>query len=359
MKQIMIKWPITLIICGIFLFGCDQDNSQLKKKTKRPAHNVEVAIASVEEIAIERLFTGTVEAPRSVRVYNQETGRILYLPYYEGDRVTKGTTVVQLDDDLIQAEYDKASATLNQARIDLKRIQKLIPNNLASDEELERAQTAVELARAEQQLLKIRLSRTVITAPFDAVISERHIEPGDVVPLHSHILTLIDPSHLIVKVSVSDNILSSIKKDTPVNIAIAALADITIKGRVHRIYPTIDPDTRQGMIEIKLIDADPRIKPGQLCRVKLQSEKRQRLLIPVTALRHDASGSFVYHVDNENKTRIQAVITGYQYNDKIMIVDGLKAGQQVITKGFLGLRKGKKVSIVNRPTDKEKTLTDG
>ena len=240
-----------------------------------------------------------------------------------------------------------AVATRRQARVDLKRLESLVPRKLASDDELARARTALELAKAEEALLRTRLGRTVIQAPFEGVISERLREPGDVVPLHSHILTLVDPSSLKARVEVSETALAGIASGTPVKMRIDALGDQLHDGEVLRVHPTIDPETRHGTIEVSLKPAPPGALPGQFCRIVLESHAIDRRSVPISALRRDMQGEYVFRVGAEGDARRIAVQTGLQFGDRIEIIEGLSIGDQVVTKGFLGLSDGKRVRAVN------------
>ena len=181
-----------------------------------------------------------------MRLYNEESGRIAQLPYFEGDQVKKDTVVISLVDDLIRAELNKAEAQRAQAGIDLKRLKKLLPKKLTSEEEVARAKTAYDIAKAEENLQQIRFERSKIKAPFAGVITMRNNEPGDAVSAHSHILTMIDPDTLRVKVQISERWIPLINVNDPVEVGIDALGDQLHSGRVRRIHPTINPKTRKG-----------------------------------------------------------------------------------------------------------------
>ncbi len=110
---------------------------------------------------------------------------------------------MELDRDLIEAEFDKAKACTRQAKLDLKRLKQL-PSQLASQDQLARAQTALNQAEAESRLQQTRLDYTQIRAPFTGKISARLKEPGDVVPIHSHILTILNPHAIKARIYVSE-----------------------------------------------------------------------------------------------------------------------------------------------------------
>ena len=334
----------------IFIFSviaCDADNQHAKKKggKKQP---VEVVTVERTPLTTTRAVTGTLEATRTVHIYNEEQGRIKQLPFYQGDQIKTGDLLVELDNTLTRAELDKAIAAYKQAAIDYKRLKKLKPRNLASEDEIARAETAVEQARAERVLQETRLARTRIEAPFNGLISERLKEPGDVVALHDHILTVYDPNTLIAKVHVSEIILHNIKLESEVALRIDALGDKQFKGVVTRKYPTINPSTRQGTIEVTLQPAPEGASPGQLSRVTIEGQTIPLKSLPLAVIRHDTRGEYVFKVNDKNKATYTSVRTGIQIGDRIEIIEGLETGDKVISKGFLNLRNNATVKIQSR-----------
>jgi len=341
--KLLLRSTLFLGISVILLACSDNSGTGKPGHSKRPAQLVEVFTAEITPIQHQSLRTGTLKARKTIRIFNQEEGSLTALPFYEGDKVSKGDILLKIDDHLLQAQFDKAQATLEQAQQDLKRLQKLRKKRLVADDEVNRAKTALNVAEAEQRLLSTRLGYTSLAAPVDGIISERHAEIGDVAPRHSHLLTLIDTRTLITEVAVSDLLIASLEVGTQVDVSIDALPKQTFTGRILRIHPTLNPSTRNGIVEIILDPAPSDARPGQFCRVSLLSKTTNRLLIPFRALRQDNKGSYVYHVNEKNKVSRQQVTTGLRFADKIEILSGLESGQQIVSKGFLGLKAGKSI----------------
>lgn len=345
-------YKVSILLClALGLASCG-DNAAKGKKGKRSAQLVETTTVERSPVKVQRIVTGTLEAVHKVNIFNQEEGRIIELPFHEGDRVEKGQIVARIDATLIRAELDKAIANYKQAKLNLKRLKKLIPRKLASEDELARTKTILELARAEEKLQSTRLARTQIRAPFAGVITERLKEPGDVAPVHSHILTLIDPDQLKASVHVSELLLTNMHPGTEVQIRIDALGDQPYAGKVLRTFPTIDPVTRQGVMEVSLDPVPVGALPGQLCRVKIETETAPLLRIPLATLRHDIQGAYVFKVGKKNKAKRTTVVTGAQINEWIEVIEGLEESDQIVSKGFLGLRDGMAVKTVTRSAQK-------
>ncbi len=343
-------WP-ALLGAAVLLAGCDWLNPApevAKPRRERAAHPVEVLQLRLAPSSTAQERTGSLRTRRLVRIYNQEEGRIVELPVFEGDRVAAGDLLLSLDDALLGAELAKARATARQARVDLQRVSDLAERQVASQDELARARTAVDVAQAEQQLLETRLGYTRIQAPFGGVISARYFEPGDVVPRHTHILTLSDPSSLVTELPVSELLLAHLSLNDPAEVRIDALGNQHFQGRILRIHPDVDPATRMGLVEVVLDPVPAGARAGQFARVTLHSAEAERMLVPFAVLQRDRSEEFVYRFDPaKRQVERQAVRSGLRIADRVEILDGLEPGQWLVTKGFLGLQPGKAVNPVN------------
>lgn len=358
-----LKQGIPIFLLSLLLLqgmtACDQFSSQITAKpadgktarAERPAHAVETVLVSRQTISIKRTLTGTLEAPRTVHVHTEQSGKVIELPYFEGDRVNKGDVLVRLDDTLLRASLAKAIASRKQSEIDLKRLQKLVPSKLASEDELARASTSLELSQAEESLQRSLLSRSVIQAPFTGLISERLKEPGDIVAVNDHILTLFDPKLMTAAVQVPEQLHGRVAVGDSVRVRIDSLGDNSFSANILRIHPVVDAATRQGTVEVRVDPVPAGARPGQLCRVTLETAETPRRLLPLNALQFDARGSFVYLVNDKSSAQRTAVTIGLQIGEYIEIIDGVNDGDEIVSKGFLGLKSGKTVRVI-QPADK-------
>lgn len=347
MERLSIRYLLLpSIVLLLLLSGCSQETAK-KPKKKNKVHLVEAVQVQLSTVGVERIRTGTLRALREVKIHNQEDGQIIKLPFYEGDNVTRGTVIARLDDKLLRAQLARAQATLRQAEQDLKRNQNLFRKKLVSDEELSRTQTALQVAKADEEVLATRLSYTTIKAPISGIVSARLSEPGNIAERHTHLLTISDPTSLITEVTLSGLLISKLTVDHPVEVSVDALGDRVFNGHVSRIFPNLDPATRRGTIEVELKPVPKGARPGQLCRIKLKTNAVPRLVIPFKALRRDQKGEYVFVIDDQQKVQRASVLGGLRIDEKLEVLKGLSEGQQVVTKGFLDLAVGKKVKVVS------------
>lgn len=338
---------LCLIVALLAVNSCDRAEQKKSAVKKRLASVHFVETLPVEKIPLRHTITrtGTLAASRVTRLFNQEEGRIDRVYVSEGDFVTRGQLLVKLDDRRLRAELAKAVAETNRSDADIDRVRKLAKANIASREKLLEMETAQEIAEANERLLEIRLSDTEITAPFAGVITERYAEEGDVAPLHTQLLTLLDRNSLYTEVHVSELLLPVLSVKDKAEVVIDALGGKLYPGEISRIHPTIDSHTRQGIVEVRLTKIPDKAAAGQLCRVTLKTPRIVRTVIPFASLRRDAEGQHVYIVEGGKAIR-RTVHSGLRIEESVEILDGLEAGQNVVTRGFLGLSDGKQVEVV-------------
>jgi len=343
------KLKYSLLFClwiTLLFTACEQQPPDKKTKTKKP-HYVEVVVVTPVRQAIVLTRTGTLRARREVKIYNQEEGKVTLLPFHEGDKVRKGQLIAQLDDALLQAQLNRARFTREKTQQDLKRTQALHKNKLASEESLNTVESLLNIARADEELLGTRLSYTQLAAPFSGVISERLLEPGSVAERFTHLLTVSDPSALITEVHLSALLMARLSINDPIMVSIDALGTEVYPGHILRIHPNINPITRRGIIEVEINPVPNGAHPGQFCRVQIASAEADRLMVPFRTLRKTDEQAYVYVVDDDNKVQRASIVSGLRINEQVEVISGLQPNQKVVSKGFLDLKPGKQVHIVN------------
>ena len=327
------------------LAGCGAESNSKPAPPAPRAHLVELAAAEPGRLSYTADRAGSLRALREVRIVNQEEGRLTEVRVREGDRVKAGEVLARYDDGILRAQLDKASATLGQAELDHQRAQQLKEKGFVSEDAVSRAATALEIARAEVRLLRTRVQHMTLAAPFDGVVSRRLVEPGNVTPQHTHLLTVIDPSQLVTDVNVSELVMPYLTVDDPAQVRIDALGEKLFPGRILRIHPAIDPATRTGRVEVALTPVPRGARAGQFCRVVLSTGASEQLVVPLSALQRDAQGEFVF-VYQDGTVRRAGVASGLRLADRVEVRQGLERGAQVVVKGFLGLAAGQQVKPV-------------
>lgn len=339
---------ITLFALLLALSGCDSNNGNATAKKKPVPKDHLVMVTTVKQLQQSRSYEryGVVRARRIVHLHALEEGQIRQIPWYEGDTVKQGDLLVQLDDELVRADLMSVEAELGKATQNLNRIQKLAKSKAVSEEEIISASTDVAVFEAAKRRLETRIQYSHIVAPFSGIISERKLEVGDFSAKDDHLLTLVDPTSLVVEITVSELLLPRISIGDKATIRIDALGNRQLEGSIQRIHPTIDELTGQGIVEVAFSGANDGAMPGQTARVELTTSPTAQLTIPYSALQQEREATFVYLVNEESKVEKRSVKTGIFATESVEILQGLEDGDTVINRGLLGLKDGSTVKVV-------------
>lgn len=335
---------LPLLLLSLLLSACGQSDQGGKKRSSE--HSVEVATAQLQSSQQPLELSAVLTARQTVKVLNEEQGRLIELDAYEGDRVKRGQVLARMDDGLLRAELAKAKARRKEAVSQWKRLQVMASQGMVSQEVYSKAKTEVAVASADERLLARRVSYLSLRSPIDGVVSERQIEAGDLAQAYTHLYTVLDDSQLRARVQVSEDMLARVDEKTPVSVRIDALGGGDFPARILRIFPAMDPGTHQGTVEVEM-SPPAGARPGQLARVELKLQPSPYPLIPVIALRQDDKGAYVYRIGANDYAQRVEVQAGHYHGDRVAIIRGVKSGDRVVVRGFLGLKSGKPVVVTH------------
>jgi membrane fusion protein, multidrug efflux system len=308
---------------------------------------VEVQPVARGRIARQVTVSGIIEPVRSVGVNSQLGGSLNSVAVQEGDVVRRGTVLARMDDRELRAQYAAAEANFQVAEAAFQRAEQLRERRVITLPEYERDRTAYAAARAQLDQLRTRLGYATVTAPVNGVITEKHVEAGDVVGNQSRLFTIADVSELVVRAGVSELDVVELDQGDVVSITLDAFPNRTLRGRIRRIFPSGDPTTRLVPVEVVFDTESARIaRPGFLARITFDLATSENvLLLPVAAVIGGQGAQAVFVVENETAIR-RTVTTGLVSQGRIEIISGLTEGEPVVVVGNATLRDGMGVRTV-------------
>lgn len=342
------------------------------------AQNVQTGVVASGQVSEKITLTGSLKPKEQVDVSPKIPGRILKLNVDVGQPVLRGALLVVIEDDEIQQQLERSKAAiavvdasiaqreaeLNNAKADLERRRKLVTDGLLPATELDAletrqrvAQSQLELARAqrrqseaEQRELSIRQSQTRIYAPISGVVARRHLDLGALATSNTPIVTLVSLSPMVIEAKTSERDIARIKRGAAVTVTVDSVPGQTFSGRVMRILPQLDPQTRNGLVEIEIANRGGVLKGEMFARAELNlGSQRETTLLPRDALVYRGEQPGVYTIEAE-KAKFLPVETGLTQEDKVEVVSGLKVGEVVITRGSNLLKDGDRVRVMgNQP----------
>jgi len=340
------------VLLGAALAGCAPGGAEggaNPGRGGRPSQGIPVAAIEARPRDLARTVTVTapVEAIRNVSVNSLGAGTVLRVLVEEGDRVTAGQLMAELDGREVSAQAERARAVLANAEATFRRAEDLRTRDLIPVAELDAARAAFETARADAELWRTRVDFTLIKAPVAGIVTMKHVERGGAVSSNQTMFEIADDATLVVRVRVSELDVVSLERGSPVSLQVDAYPGERIPGRIRRIFPSADAASRLVPVEVELgaRPAGVRVRPGFLARVEFVIERRIGVLaIPTAAVGVSEGRPFVYVVSADTLVR-RPVQTGLTASGWIEIVDGLAAGERVVSSGHASLRPGAAVRI--------------
>jgi len=306
----------------------------------RPPVAVVVDSVRHEPIRETRQLTGSIYPMYRYVVAPKVSGRLMRISRRIGDWVKQGEIIAKIDDGEYQQQVLESDANLriayanlaeteselDLARQDLERVQSLAEKRIASQSELETAQTRynalssrIELAKAQveqrQAALKsarIRLSYTTLTAGQPGFIGERYVDEGAMLAPSSPVVSVIGIDTVIVRTTVIEKIYGQVAIGQAAGIEVDAFPDRTFEGHVSRLAPMLDEASRVAQMEVEVVNDSLLLKPGMFCKVTLVlAEKDSAQVVPTQALvtRDGSTGIFMIS-EGEAKARFIVVEPG-------------------------------------------------
>jgi RND family efflux transporter MFP subunit len=304
-----------------------------------------VSVAS-ERVARERSFDGIVEAERRSTVSAQVAARIEEIPFDVDDYVERGDIIVRFRDqaaaaDLKQAEAaaQEARARLEEARSNHTRIQALYEQKRVSSADMDRATADLQSARARVEAAdgallaaRERYENTLVRAPFEGIVVERHVELGEMATVGTPLMTGLSLEHLRVVVDVPQSDVGALRGGGE---AWVDLPDGKSLPAEHiRIFPYADPATHTFRVRMRLAEGQHGIYPGMWVKVRFHTGEDQVLPVPASAVITRSELTAVYVMGDDGALRLRQVRLGRALPDgRIAVLAGLDAGERVVTDG--------------------------
>ena len=274
-------------------------------------------------------------------------GRIEKIFVEVGSHVNSGATLVKMD----QTTLHQAEIQLKNLETDYNRLKVLQENGAIAQQQYDQLLAQYEVAKSNVQFLK---ENTMLTAPYAGLITGKYYEDGEMYSGAPNtdagkaaIVSLMQINPMKAVVSVSEADFSKISNGMDVNLSVDAYVGEVFKGKVYRIYPSLDPASRSFKVEVSVPNPNERLRPGMSGRVMVQMGMAISNVVPVSAvLKQQGSNERYVFINDNNVARRINVETGTRVDDKIEVIsDQLQANSPIIVTGQSGLDDGDKIKI--------------
>ena len=289
--------------------------------------------------------TGSILANEEVEIRAEVAGRITSINFQEGTMVSKGELLVAINDSELQAELKKLQLDEKLAQDDVYRKEKLLEMKAVSQEELDIARSRLGVIGADIELVRSRLDKTRIYAPFTGRIGLRYVSPGGYISSSNLITRIQQIDPVKIEFSVPEKYLSAIKTGQDIQFNLAG-SDSLFTGTVYAVEPRIDPSTRAFSARARCTNPEALLVPGAFAKVSIILNKiSEALVLPSDALIPDIRGEKVFICKNGKATSVY-ITTGIRTESEVQVTEGLHPQDTVITSGLLSIRE--QMSVIPR-----------
>lgn len=360
----------TLIAAALVALTSCSTEQQAKTPTQETVRSIPVLAVKQANMPDLLEAVGTVRAAQTSDVASQMMGNIVEIRAHEGEHVQRGQVLALIDDSQPRAAFDRATAAdlaaqqqlvgadsdLALAESTLKRYQTLFEKRSVSPQEFDevkaRQQAALarrDLAKAGQAQAQAALSQartsldyTRIRAPFDGVVTEKKADLGTLASPGMPVFTVEDVRRYRLEATVNESDLRYVRAGQQVSVAIDALDNAALGGKVVQIVPAADSASRTFLVKIEL-PTDTRLRSGLFGRAQFSRGERQALLIPRSAVVERGQLQGIYVLDQNKVASLRYITLGKPAGTEVEVLAGLQDGERLVAKpGALDLN-GKRI----------------
>lgn len=306
-------------------------------------------------------ITGSVQPQRRADLQAEVSAVVVQVLKDNGDKVRRGELLVRLDDTAIRDSLASAeeavraaSQSFDQAERQLQRLKTLRESGMASTQQLEdaeirrnNAQSDLAATRTRAVQARQQLGRTLVSAPFDGVVSERKVSAGDTAQLGKPLLKVIDPTSMRFEGLVSADAVADLKVGQTVRFRVNGHGPQEFTGAVRKIDPSANANTRQVGVLVEFGDGKHPQLAGLYAEGYVESAGKSALTVPAMSLVRDGDKAFVWRM-KDGKVQKVAVVLGERdpRRGDFVLRGGVAEGEQLIRNPTSGLKDGQKAQLV-------------
>ena len=326
----------TLIVGGVCVasMACQSKKSAETAVVVEEKPQVTTEIVNLQDVEQQSTFTGNVEGFAVNNITPQQPRRIARLLVDVGDHVRAGQKLAEMENSALA----QAKAQYENNKANFERADELYKFGGESKANWESMKTAYEVSKLTYENM---LENTSLISPISGLVTARNYDVGDMV-VSSPIFVVQQINPVKIYINVSESLYSYIKKGMSVDVEMDAIPEKKFEGKISRITPVIDPQTRTFEVELTVANAKEEIKPGMYARATMSYGSRKNIVVPDRAIvKMMGSGDrFIYVLKADGTVSYQKVELGRRMNDKFEVLSGIADGDEVVVSGQSALKNG-------------------
>lgn len=295
---------------------------------------------------------GTVKADKSVEIHPEMGGTVQRIYIKEGQRVSSGQTLAQLDASVVNNNIAQLQVQLNLAKTSFERQERLWKQKIGSEMQFLQAKAQKDGLEQNLNILYAQAKKMKIIAPFSGTIDAVFAKVGALSSAQMPFLRIVNLNNIYIESEITETYLENIKKGTQVVVSFPSL-HTEVQSKIAQVGNFINPNNRSFKARIELKNKDKIIKPNLLADVKINDFKATGIAIPSSLIQKDVNGnSYVFVLtknDSSNYKAIKTILTiGKEYHNESFIAEGLKEGDLIIAKGARTVKNNDKVILAEK-----------
>jgi membrane fusion protein (multidrug efflux system) len=350
---------LALGVCALGV-ACTDAESDAEQRGGQHPPTVEAVIVEPEHVRDVVEFVGQLDATYSVVLKPEVSGVIDSILFEEGAPVTAGDPLFRLRDAEQRARLREARAEVALARDVVDRTRALAKRKAESAAELNRAEAQYEIALARVELAQVELDRTVVRAPFDGVVGERLVSPGERVSPGGDRgpggggestglarIDSLDPLDLVF--TIPEAIIAIVTNGVRVTLRVAPFPGEFFRGQVYFVAPRVNVANRRMLVKARIPNPEHKLRPGLFAKLDVVvAEREGALMLPEDAVVYAREGTFVWRLDRDDLAERLPIEIGIRQVGRVEIRKGIRPGDRIVASGTHKVVSGKAVRSVTR-----------
>jgi len=343
MIKIIIEYLSIAVIVMLFIQGCGNKSEQQNTAVEE-AVPVEVTKVEKQTISENKTYSGTLEGVEQASIVSKIAERVIDIKAQVNSYVKKGQVLIQLDRSGATSNYLQAQANYENAKKNYERMQALLKDGAISQQQLDQAQTAFEVAKANFESSK---STVDLESPINGMVTDLNANIGDWVTPGMQLATVANIQQMILKFYVTEGEVANLNLNDSVKIYSEFNKERAVTGRISEISRSASSEARSFQVKAKFKNTkDNWYKPGMFINVDITlASQKNVLVVPAQAVIFENNKNIVYKIVGKNAISVD-VNTGLSNENIIQITSGLKEGDTVVTAGMNNLSDSTSVSII-------------
>lgn len=324
------------------------------QQAAKPADDEKTKAIAVEAVPVERgelvarySATAPLEAEHAATIIAEQPGTVLHLVVEEGQAVRKGQLLAQLDADRSRLTLRQNETELQRSKNAVDRDGRLVERRLIPATTFDQTRSEYLARQADAGIARMVVRKSEIRAPFDGVITRRHIKRGQFMPANGAAFDIADFSELKARLTIPERDAGTMQVGQRVAIRVDAFPGEAFAGIVERIAPVVDRASGTIAVTVAADNASRKLRPGLFSRLDIDFDRiADATLVPKAALLAGTDPA-VYVIDG-GKAQRHVVRLGREAGGRVHVIEGLSPGTLVATTGLAALTDGATVEVAGR-----------